>query len=275
MAAGSVLQMTGKIRCTELGGLYKTMPLTCLFCMVGAASISAFPLFSGFISKSMIVSAAAHQKLAAVWLILQFASAGVFDHAGIKVPYFTFFGEDSGIRAKEPPLNMLLAMGAAAFLCVFIGVYPQPLYAILPYPVEYVPYTGAHVVGQLQLLMFGALAFCLLILSGNYPAEMRAINLDTDWFYRKGGLFVYRLADRGLNGLNSLCNRILVERFTSAINRYFQNGAAHIVSLVLTPFWALSGMDRDRIKERKDRVSAALGTGSTPVGLSAAVATFS
>ncbi len=186
MAAGSVLHMTGKIRCTDLGGIYKTMPLTCLFCMIGAASISAFPLFSGFVSKSMIISAAAHEKLIIIWLILQFASAGVFHHAGIKVPYFTFFGEDSGIRTKEPPLNMILAMGLAAFLCIAIAVFPGPLYNILPYPVHYVPYTAAHVVGQLQLLLFGALAFCLLILSGYYPAEMRAINLDTDWFYRKG-----------------------------------------------------------------------------------------
>ena len=186
MSTGAVLHVTGRIRCTDLGGLYKTMPLTCLFCMIGAASISAFPLFSGFISKSMIVSAAGHDHLTAVWLILQFASAGVFHHAGIKVPFFTFFGHDSGLRAKEPPLNMLVAMGMAAFLCVFIGVFPQPLYRLLPYPVEYVPYTASHVVGQLQLLMFGALAFTLLILSGYYPPELRAINLDTDWFYRKG-----------------------------------------------------------------------------------------
>lgn len=186
MSIGSVLHVTGKVRCTDLGGLYKTMPVTCLFCMIGAASISAFPMFSGFISKSMIVSAAGHDKLVVVWLMLQFASAGVFHHAGIKVPFFTFFGHDSGIRAKEPPLNMMIAMGIAAFLCVFIGLFPQPLYDILPYPVDYIPYTGAHVVGQLQLLMFGALAFTLLILSGYYPAELRAINLDTDWFYRKG-----------------------------------------------------------------------------------------
>ena len=190
MSVGSVLHVTGKIRCTDLGGLYKTMPVTCLFCMIGAASISAFPMFSGFISKSMIISAAGHNKLTIVWLILQFASAGVFHHAGIKVPFFTFFGHDSGIRAKEPPLNMMIAMGIAAFLCVFIGLFPQPLYNILPYPVDYIPYTGAHVVGQLQLLMFGALAFTLLILSGYYPAELRAINLDTDWFYRKGSRLV-------------------------------------------------------------------------------------
>jgi len=209
MSTGSVLYMTGKIRCTDLGGLYKTMPLTCLFCIIGAASISAFPLFSGFISKSMIISAAAHGNLIAVWLILQFASAGVFHHAGIKVPFFTFFGHDSGIRTKEPPLNMLLAMGIAAFLCVAIAIFPGPLYDILPYPVDYVPYTAAHVVGQLQLLMFGALAFCLLILAGYYPAEMRAINLDTDWFYRKGGRLFYSIMDRGLNGLNKLADRVI------------------------------------------------------------------
>ncbi len=190
MSIGSVLHVTGKVRCTDLGGLYKTMPVTCLFCMIGAASISAFPMFSGFISKSMIISAAGHGKLIVVWLILQFASAGVFHHAGIKVPFFTFFGHDSGIRAKEPPLNMMIAMGIAAFLCVFIGLFPQPLYNIMPYPVDYIPYTGAHVVGQLQLLMFGALAFTLLVLSGYYPAELRAINLDTDWFYRKGSRLV-------------------------------------------------------------------------------------
>ena len=213
MSVGSVLHVTGKIRCTDLGGLYKTMPLTCLFCMVGAASISAFPIFSGFISKSMIVSAAGHNQLVIVWLILQFASAGVFHHAGIKVPYFTFFSHDSGLRAKEPPMNMLIAMGIAAFLCVFIGIFPQPLYSLLPYPVDYVPYTAAHVVGQLQLLMFGALAFTLLILSGYYPSELRAINLDTDWFYRKGSKlvisFVTGICDRIASSLEYLFIRLL------------------------------------------------------------------
>ena len=186
MSMGAVLQMTGKVRATDLGGLYKTMPFTCLCCMIAAASISAFPLFSGFTTKSMTVAAVAHEKLAVIWFLLQFASAGVFHHAGIKVPYFTFFSEDAGIRAKDPPFNMRLAMGIAAFLCIFLGVYPYPLYQILPYPVHYVPYTAFHVVGMLQLLMFGALAFTLLILSGYYPPEIRAINLDTDWFYRKG-----------------------------------------------------------------------------------------
>ncbi len=269
MSAGAVLYRTGKIRCTDLGGLYKTMPWTCLFCIIGAASISAFPLFSGFVSKSMIISAAGHGKITVVWLLLQFASAGVFHHAGIKVPFFMFFGHDSGIRAKEPPLNMIIAMGLAAFLCVFIGVYPQPLYDILPYPVDYMPYTGAHVVGQLQLLMFGALAFCLLILSGYYPAEMRAINLDTDWFYRKGSRLFYRIVDRGLNGINRIVDRIFAQGLPQAVFR-MANNAVHRLSLA--GLYPLRSVLPNKGKDLDERVSMALSTGTGPLGASVAAA---
>ena len=203
MSAGAVLHMTGRIRATDLGGLYKTMPFTAICCMIGAASISAFPLFSGFVSKSMTVAAAAEQHLTAVWLMLMFASAGVFHHAGIKVPFFIFFGHDAGIRTREPPVNMRLAMGAAAFICIFLGVFPQPLYAILPHPVDYVPYTAFHVLAMLELLMFGALAFTVLVLSGHYPPEMRAVNLDTDWFVRLPGRAFVRLCGHPLQQLGS------------------------------------------------------------------------
>ncbi len=274
MSTGSVLYVTGKIRCTDLGGLYKTMPLTCLFCMIGAASISAFPIFSGFVSKSMIVSAAAHNHLAIIWLILQFASAGVFHHAGIKVPFFTFFGHDSGIRAKEPPLNMLIAMGMAAFFCVFLGLFPKPLYNILPYPVDYLPYTGAHVVGQLQLLMFGALAFCLLILSGVYPAEMRATNLDTDWFYRKGGKLIFYVADKSLNGINSFCDKIFAIKLASFLGKLSRNAPARLALIFVAPLRFLTGMKRDNLAVIKERVYTTLETGSTPLGISAALATI-
>ena len=270
MAAGSVLHVTGKIRCTDLGGLYKTMPLTCLFCIVGAASISAFPLFSGFVSKSMIISAAAYDKLIVVWLVLQFASAGVFHHAGIKVPFFMFFGHDSGIRAKEPPLTMLIAMGIGAFICVFLGVYPYPLYAILPYPVEYVPYSGAHVVGQLQLLMFGALAFCLLILSGYYPAEMRAINLDTDWFYRSLSRRLYSLSDTMLNSLNRACETVLIQKFTGKLATWAENGAARLLLILMLPLWKARRLSEDRKAQASRRLSTLLKEGAVPIGVSVA-----
>lgn len=214
MSMGAVLHQTGKINATDLGGLYKTMPLTTLFCLIGAASISGFPFLSGFVSKSMTVTASAHEGMAILWLVLQFASAGVLHHAGIKVPYFAFFSHDSGIRTKEPPLNMILAMGIAAFLCIFIGIFPGPLYSILPFPVDYQPYTGAHVLDALQLLLFAALASALLMLSGLHPPEMRAINLDTDWFYRKGAKVFYRLADRllGVKGDASLPHVVGTDR---------------------------------------------------------------
>ncbi len=271
MAAGSVLQMTGKIKCTEIGGLYKTMPLTCLFCMIGAASISAFPFFSGFVSKSMIVSASAHEKMFLIWLVLQFASTGVVDHAGIKVPFFTFFGHDSGIRAKEPPLNMLIAMGIAAGFCVGLGVYFQPLYNLLPFPVHYIPYTGAHVVTQLQLLLFGALAFTLLILAGYYIPEVKSKNLDADWTYRKFGRFAYKVADKGLNSLNRVSESVLM-RLVKHIVSFFKSATANIALFVSVNFWLLLGYRGKRLELKKNRLYNDILGGTLPIGIGAAVA---
>ena len=239
MSVGSVMYMTGKSKATDLGGMYKTMPLTCLFCLVGALSISAFPLTSGFVSKSMIISASGDQHFVIIWFMLQFASAGVIAHAGIKVPFFTFFGHDSGIRAKEPPINMMIAMGIAAFFCIFIGVYPQFLYNLLPYPVDYVPYSGAHVVGQLQLLMFAVLAFYFLLKSGRYPDELRAVNIDTDWIYRKPLNTLKEKISNILNGLNSSCDLIFVKKFTGFINEFATAAMSRLTCFVLKLF--LSG----------------------------------
>jgi multicomponent Na+:H+ antiporter subunit D len=185
MSMGAVLYRTGKIDGSALGGLYKSMPKTAAFCIVGAASISAFPLFSGFVSKSMVMVAALEEGHPIVWLMLLFASAGVFHHAGIKIPFFAFFSHDSGIRCEEAPRNMLIAMGLAAVICVFNGSYPWMLYSMLPFPVDYAPYTAAHVMTQTQLLFFSALAFCWLKLAGLYPPELPGINIDAEWSYRK------------------------------------------------------------------------------------------
>ena len=185
MSVGAVLFRTGTSKASELGGLCRTMPRTAIFCLIGAASISAFPLFSGFVTKSLILDETANEHYPIIWAILVFASAGVLSHSGIKIPYFTFFSHDSGLRPKEAPVHMQLAMGITAFLCIFIGVYPDTLYALLPYDVEYHPYTMAHVVGQLQLLCFALLAFAVLMRSGIHPPEIRAVNLDVDWIYRR------------------------------------------------------------------------------------------
>ena len=185
MAMGAVLMRTGTAKGSELGGLYKSMPWTTGLCIVGAASISAFPLTSGFVSKSLVLTSAAEGHYTLVWFVLLFASAGVFHHSGIKIPFFAFFAHDSGKRVKEAPFHMLLAMGITAAFCLGIGMFPGLLYGILPFDVAYEPYTGFHVVSQLQLLLFSALAFTVLNRWGVYPPELRSTVLDFDWFYRK------------------------------------------------------------------------------------------
>jgi len=187
MSMGAVMTMTGRTKGTDLGGIYKTMPFTAGLCIVGASAISAFPLFSAFVTKSMIMVAAIEEHHYVVWLFMLFASAGVLEHAGIKIPFFSFFAHDSGIRAKEPPRNMLIAMSIGAVLCVLIGVFPTQFYTLLPYEMDYHPYDLRHVVTQLQLLAFGALGFITLVKSGVYPDEKRAIHVDAEWFYRKAG----------------------------------------------------------------------------------------
>lgn len=186
MTMGAVLHRTGTIKATELGGLYKSMPVTTVCCIIAAASISGFPFFSGFVTKSMVIAEVEHLHLTWIFLGLLVASAGVMEHSGIKIPYFAFFGHDSGIRVKEAPWNMLAAMVASAALCVGIGLFPGPLYSLLPFPVgDYEPYTAAHVLTTFRLLVFAILAFAVLVRTGIYPPERAGVNLDFDWSYRK------------------------------------------------------------------------------------------
>lgn len=220
MSAGSVLFMTGKRKCNELGGLFQSMPLTTVCGTIGALAISSFPLTSGFISKSMISQAAVDENLALVWFLLAAASAGVFLHAGIKFPWFVFFQKDSGLRPKDPPANMRWAMILFAFLCIAIGVFPGPLYAILPYPVDYVPYTGPHVVNMLQLLLFSGAAFFVCL-----PMMKRTltISLDFDWFYRKFlSMLGQEFTDRGTGVYWGAWERLesRVERFILRVYRH-------------------------------------------------------
>ena len=198
MSMGAVMTMTGRTKGTDLGGIYKTMPFTAGLCIVGASAISAFPLFSAFVTKSMIMVAAIEEGHYIVWLFMLFASAGVLEHAGIKIPFFSFFAHDSGIRAKEPPRNMLIAMSIGAVLCVLIGVFPAQFYTLLPYEMDYHPYDLRHVVTQLQLLAFGALGFITLVKSGVYPDEKRAIHVDAEWFYRKAGPWLVGIVGRAV-----------------------------------------------------------------------------
>jgi multicomponent Na+:H+ antiporter subunit D len=198
MSAGAVIYQTGRNKCTDLGGLYQSMPLTALCGIIGALSISSFPLTSGFIAKSLTMTAAADGGLGFVWYMLVAASAGVFLHAGIKFPWFVFFQKDSGLRPKDPPWNMQVAMILFSVICIGLGVFPQLLYALLPYPVDYVPYTAEHVITQLQLLLFAGLAFFVML-----PMMKRTltISLDLDWLWRVGWVTVFRIGETALRAV--------------------------------------------------------------------------
>ncbi|MEE4173699.1 MAG: Na(+)/H(+) antiporter subunit D [Xanthomonadales bacterium] len=198
MSAGVVVYRTGLNRCSDLGGLFRTMPLTCACGIVGALAISSFPFTSGFTTKTLISEAAGAQGLAVVYYLLAAASAGVFLHAGIKFPWFVFFQKDSGLRPKDAPWNMGLAMVLFAFACVFLGVYPDPLYALLPYPEDADFYKPGKVLFYLQLLLFSGLAFFLML-----PLMKRTetISLDVDWFWRRALPAVWRWCANGLGAI--------------------------------------------------------------------------
>jgi multicomponent Na+:H+ antiporter subunit D len=212
MSAGAVLYMTGKRKCTDLGGLFQSMPLTTACGIIGALSISSFPFTSGFISKSMISQSAADEGLIVVWFMLLAASAGVFLHAGIKFPWFVFFQKDSGLRPPDPPWNMKLAMIFFSGLCIGLGIWPEFLYAMLPYPVAYEPYTVPHVVNMLQLLLFSGFAFFLML-----PLMRRTltITLDFDWLYRR----VFPVAFRNLFSAIWAIDRALRQAILSRLDR--------------------------------------------------------
>ena len=229
MSAGAVLYQTGVRKCSELGGLFRTMPLTCICGIIGALAISAFPFTSGFVSKSMISSAAGYEHLSTVWFLLIAASAGVFLHAGIKFPWFVFFQKDSGLRPPEAPWNMRVAMVLFAAACIVIGLFPNMLYNLLPYPVDYEPYTADHVVSQLQLLLFAGLAFFVLL-----PLMKRTetLSLDVDWLYRRAIPALAGKIDRALSAANTLVARALagfgnwfINSFKQGSYRYFSSRA--------------------------------------------------
>ena len=273
MSMGAVLYRTGEIRGSHLGGLYKSMPWTTGFCIVGAASISAFPLFSGFVSKSIIITETARNGHVFIWMCLLFASAGVFHHAGIKIPFFAFFAHDSGLRPKEAPINMLIAMGISSFMCIFLGCNPQWLYDMLPNGAAgYHPYDATHVITQLEILLFSALAFTLLNLWGKYPPELPSVNLDIDWVYRKAGRKFLFGMDVFWNGLNKWVHRIFMGGIVSRVNGFAKAGQVYVMTLVAEWLHYLGANSTTTAGLAKSKMDKRAKLGLHPIGLTAVFA---
>ncbi len=191
MGAGAVIHATGRSKMTELGGIANRMRGVLALYMVGAVSISSFPLFSGFVSKELAVYAASTDGWTLVVILLKVASVGTFLHTGLKLPFGTWFGhegagprENAGHRLQvgPVPMSMYVAMGIGATLNLAIGVYPTLLFDLLPHPMDWEPYTFAKVLEKSQILLFTGLGFWILL---DKLHAQPTISLDTDWLYRR------------------------------------------------------------------------------------------
>lgn len=276
MSAGAVLYRTNKSKCTELGGLYKTMPITMVLGTIGALAISGVPLTSGFISKTLITAAAEHQNYLWAWLALEVASAGVFLHAGIKFPFFVFFNVDRGLRPKEAPRAMIAGMSLMAFLCIYLGLNPSHLYSILPnsdilveqnsfYEI-YIEHFD-HVATMFQMLIFSGLSFFLFL-----PMLRRTptISIDFDWFYRKGANLFYSGIDKTFNSINRASEHIVIKTFLPALVRFIINAPASLTVMLLRPLWEESlSADKTSIKKREQKIISQFSSGTFPVAYSA------
>jgi len=276
MSAGSVIAATGKRKLTELGGLFSAMPLTFAATVVGAMSLSALPGTCGFVSKPMVLAATAEGHMALVWLFLEAASAGTLLYAGLAVPYFVFFGQTPGTAAapkkpsprREAPVAALAAMGLAALACLGIGVYPWPLYALLPFAApEFAPFSPGRITATIELLAFAGLFFALYV-----PILRRrpGITLDTDFFYRMGGRFLYRLADSATGGINTAAAE-MAARAAAALDRLTAQGPQKLASLAVTLFFPLLGKNACHMR---DEAALAAQTWTPPVGVTLAAALF-
>jgi multicomponent Na+:H+ antiporter subunit D len=260
MGAGAVLYSTGKSKATELGGLAKAMPGVLGLYMIGAFSISGFPLFSGFVSKSMVISAAADSHLDWAAMLLTLASVGTFLSIGLKLPYFTWMGESRGAKLERTvPIGMYVGMGLAAALCFIIGVVPSMFYELMPFPVHYHPYSAVHLVETSQLLIFTGLSFWFFI---KKLSSKSTITMDTDWFYRKTGPFFTHVTAASLNGLNTLAEKWVVKGVVGKLCRFSQEGPANLAAFVCTPYWRLR-FNPEQAEKEKCHLYQVMDSGTT------------
>ncbi len=203
MGIGAVVLQTGRARLYELGGLGRCMPRTLALTMTGALAISGLPLISGFVSKSIVITALEQAHRPGLVLMLMLASIGTFFSVGIKLPLFIFFGRNGsaacGQTVTDPPWNMQLAMALTAGLSLMVGIFPELLQRLLPYAETSRVYAAQHVSHTLQLLAATALGFYILR-RAFVPGP--GILLDVDWLYRRGAGLVMRLSAGPLNRLN-------------------------------------------------------------------------
>jgi len=145
MAAGSIVNSTGTKNIEELGGLIKRMPLTALFFLIGAISISALPPFNGFVSELMLFQvfmqatsiANPYVELLLLVALSIFALTSALAAACfVKAFGITFLAlprSEAAKKAKESPKLMLIGLAFLSTLCILFGVFSYQIFDIIGY----------------------------------------------------------------------------------------------------------------------------------------------
>ncbi len=258
MGAGAVIMATGREKLSELGGLSKRLRWVMVLYAVGAMSIGGFPLFNGFVSKSIIVTAASQGGWPMAELLLVLASVGTFLSTGLKIIWFAFIRpvEKPYASLQKLPPNVYVAMGIAAFFCTFYGLWPKALYVLLPFRTEYHPFTLHHVVQSVQILTATALGFWFFL-----PKLKSApsVSVDTDWWYRRPLPAVMLALSRGLDGIQTAVGRG-AGRLVKSSQRFFADPLAFADRMLGRGILAPSkGKGTDRKPTWEDRHRLPLG----------------
>ena len=220
MAGGAVMYAAGTSRLAKLGGLGKKMKWVFALYVVGGFSISGLPLFAGFISKGMIIDGAGYAGYEGMMLLLLLAGVGTFLSVGLKLPYFTWvYDAGNKIDLKPIPINMYIAMGLSAFLCIFYGVYPNALYTFLPHEMDYNPYTIYHFVEIMQISLGTFVVFWYF--REKLKGKMVLV-LDLDWIYRKAAPATRLVFVKGVNDFFGVAEKWILNS-ANYLNRKFDN----------------------------------------------------
>ncbi|MFB6102796.1 MAG: Na(+)/H(+) antiporter subunit D [Haloplanus sp.] len=209
MTAGAVVYRTGEENLKHLGGLARKMPVTAVAFAIAALSISGFPGFNGFVSKGMVIGAAHHEHLDALWYLLLLGGVGTF-LSFIKFGYYAFLhGPYHGDGPVTPaPRVQQVAMGSVAVLLVFFGLVPDALFAILPLEgaYEFHTFTLGHIGEGLVLAAIGVVGFVAL----KRPLSKVGHVPDIDAAYNPLAFYGTRALVHGVTGTYAAVDRAVV-----------------------------------------------------------------
>jgi multicomponent Na+:H+ antiporter subunit D len=230
MTAGVIIYRTGNERLEDLGGLARKMPVTAVTFSVAALSIAGFPLFNGFVSKGIVISAShytfpegplAFAGFTTLELLLLVGGVGTF-LSFIKFGYYAFLHGEYGGRVKDANRGRSVAMVSVAALCVFFGVVDSALFGLLPFDVEsknvvqkaYTTYTVDHVVEGVALAAIGVVGFVVL----KTPLKTVGHVPDVDTVYNWEVFQGTRLTVTGITELYAEVDRLVVRGARASVD---------------------------------------------------------